>query len=107
MLDGTHVKAYRVASDPPIFSLTVQDQIKTGLPAGHTVASADGYWAFLKPLTVGYHDIYFHGECSGGTRNSSASYEITIFNDNTLIFRILSVMPIFIRDVLFIDLVSE
>jgi hypothetical protein len=32
----------------------------------------------LKPLFQGKHHIYFHGACSGGTRNASAEYHLVV-----------------------------
>lgn len=75
-IDERPVPAYRVGSDPEIFNITIKEENKLGLPVGLNRACADGYWIFLKPLPRGEHDLYFHGSCSGGIRNATASYKI-------------------------------
>jgi hypothetical protein len=77
-IDGQVVPIYRIASDPPIFSLNINHDNCIGVSGGTTEAAADGYWVFLKPLFQGKHHIYFHGACSGGTRNASAEYHLVV-----------------------------
>ena len=31
------------------------------VPGGNYIATADGYWALLKPLSVGNHDLHIKG----------------------------------------------
>ena len=76
-VDGQKVPIFRVKSEPRIFSLMVREENKLGIPVGNNMASADGYWVFIKSLNEGQHEIYFHGACSGGIRNASAQYRIT------------------------------
>lgn len=46
------------------------------IKAGHTMASSDGFWVFLKPLSVGKHTIHFRGvEPNFKTR---VTYNVTI-----------------------------
>jgi hypothetical protein len=76
--DGNNVGICRVQSDPSTFPLIIHTENSLGVSGGHTIAAADGYWVFLRPMPTGKHDIYFHGACSGGIRNSSAKYEIIV-----------------------------
>ena len=77
-IDGYQVPIYRVNSDPCLFHLRVAEKNRLGISVGTTDASADGYWVFVKSLNIGQHDIHFHGACSGGIRNASARYKITV-----------------------------
>ena len=77
-IDGQMVPIYRIQSDPPIFSLSINDDNCIGVSGGITKAAADGYWVFLRPLSMGQHHIYFHGACAGGIRNASADYHLTV-----------------------------
>jgi hypothetical protein len=78
MIDGENIPTYRVQSSPSVFSLDVSNDNWLGISPGLIKAAADGYWVFLKPLDAGRHEIYFHGSCSGGTRNSTARYFLNI-----------------------------
>lgn len=78
IVDGNIVPSHRVQGEPSIFSLKVKEENKLDIPVGINQAAADGYWVFLKPLAKGEHEIYFHGACSGGIRNATANYQITI-----------------------------
>jgi hypothetical protein len=77
-IDGAITNVYRIKSDPLVFPLTLGVDNPLGLPTGTINVAADGYWVFLKPLNCGEHQIYFHGACSGGTRNSKAEYNLRI-----------------------------
>jgi hypothetical protein len=77
-VDGTMIPIYRVPAEPQTFYLKVKEDNKMDIPIGISKAAADGYWVFLKPLAKGEHEIYFHGACSGGIRNATANYQITI-----------------------------
>lgn len=77
LLDGREVSIFRVKSEPQVFHLMVREENELGIPVGTSIAAADGYWVFIKSLNVGEHEIYFHGACSGGTRNASAQYQVT------------------------------
>lgn len=77
-IDEWAIPAYRVASDPLIFHIYIREENKLGLPVGMNRASADGYWIFLRSLPPGEHKLYFHGSCSGGIRNATASYRLFI-----------------------------
>jgi len=76
MVDGQEVPIFRIKSEPRIFNLIVREENKFDIPVGTTMASADGYWVFIKSLNIGQHEVYFHGACSGGLRNASAQYQI-------------------------------
>jgi len=78
IIDGKNVPTYRVQSSPRVFYLTASNDNWLGITPGVVSAAADGYWVFLKPLEVGRHEIFFHGSCSGGTRNSTARYFLNV-----------------------------
>jgi hypothetical protein len=78
IIDGELLPVYRIQADPPTFVLRIVEGLDADLPGGAIEAAADGYWIFLKPLSVGKHNIYFHGACSGGTRNSRAEYTVLV-----------------------------
>jgi hypothetical protein len=78
-LDGVQMSVQRVRSNPTIFDLYITRDNVFGLQCGgHTRASADGFWVFLKPLEKGQHYIKFSGSCSGGIRKSGAEYHISV-----------------------------
>jgi hypothetical protein len=78
-LDGKIIPVQRVRSDPEIFDIHIDsDNIFDIQNGGNTVASADGYWAFLKPLEKGEHTLDFHGSCSSGIRFSGSKYVLTV-----------------------------
>ena len=63
-IDGNYIeelKRYRVGSD--FYDLIFPDDNVYDLVPGLTRSVCNGYWIFLKPLPVGKHNIYFHGEC--------------------------------------------
>jgi hypothetical protein len=78
IIDGESAPVYRIQSDPPTFVLRIVEGLDIDMPGGSIEAAADGYWVFLKPLCIGKHQIYFHGACSGGTRNSRAEYNVIV-----------------------------
>jgi hypothetical protein len=78
LVDGQSIPTYRVQSSPKVFYLDACKDNWLGITPGLIKAAADGYWVFLKPLDIGEHDIYFHGSCSGGLRNSTARYILTV-----------------------------
>ena len=76
-LDGTSLDIKRVESDPVTFELEICKDNAFGLDIyGKTIAAADGYWVFLKPLTKGEHYITFRGSCEKGRLNCGAEYDI-------------------------------
>jgi hypothetical protein len=87
-VDEQNVPTYRVKSDPLIFPITIAEDLPHGVngedsggylgPGGKTEASADGYWAFLRPLSKGEHSLHLHGSCAAGARRTEAYYNITI-----------------------------
>jgi len=77
-VDNVDIPIYRIQSVPAIFPLVVNNENCIGIKGGLTMVAADGYWVFLKPLPLGNHEIYFHGSCSGGVRNSTARYYLLI-----------------------------
>jgi hypothetical protein len=55
-----NLQKYRVQSH--LFSFIILPDDPAGVPAGTTVGISDGYWVFLKPLSIGQHIIHFTGE---------------------------------------------
>jgi hypothetical protein len=79
VVDGRKVPIYRVRSDPPMFPLKLPvNNLFEVTGEVTTIATSDGYWVFLKPLSPGDHDLFFAGSCSLGTRNVKATYNLTI-----------------------------
>jgi hypothetical protein len=84
IIDGINIPTYRIQSSPKVFCLNVSNDNWLGIVPGKIKTAADGYWVFLKPLDIGRHEIFFHGSCSGGTRNSTARYFLNIVdNENS------------------------
>lgn len=77
-IDGVSIPTYRVQSSPKVFPLDVCNDNWLGISSGVIKAAADGYWVFFRPLEPGRHEIFFHGSCSGGIRNSTAKYYLNI-----------------------------
>jgi hypothetical protein len=79
IIDGQRIPIYRVRSDPSMFPLTMPVDNPFHAPGGRTEqATSDGYWVFLKPLDPGEHYLHFAGSCSAGSRNVTASYNLTV-----------------------------
>jgi hypothetical protein len=55
-----NLEQYRVQSE--VFELTFPESNVYGVRAGLTRSVCDGYWLFIKPLSLGRHKIYFKGE---------------------------------------------
>jgi len=79
-INGEEIPVQRVKAEPQIFKLDLAEDNIFDIAKGLTYACADGYWVFLKPLSIGSHEIRFHGSCSGGTRKSGAKYKIYVKN---------------------------
>lgn len=79
IVDGIPIPAQRVISDPKIFDVELSEDNVYGVKGGgKTLAAADGYWVFLKPLSKGDHRITFRGSCEYGRLNSGAQYELKV-----------------------------
>jgi hypothetical protein len=64
-LDGVSwpdLKKYRVHSE--VFDLIFPSDNVYDVVPGSTRSVTDGYWMFLRPLTIGKHEIFFSGEAS-------------------------------------------
>jgi hypothetical protein len=78
-INGIGLDPVRVPSNPRIFRITISDDNAFGITnPGSTDATADGYWAFLKPLPRGNYNIHFEGSCEKGMLNSGAAYQLKI-----------------------------
>jgi hypothetical protein len=82
VVDMETIPTFRIQSDPASFTLSIESDNGLGVPAGVTNIAADGYWVFLKPLSVGKHEIYFHGSCAAGTRCTAVNYHIEVIKEN-------------------------
>lgn len=63
VVDGkrlSNLREYRVLSE--FFDLTFPENNVYDVNLGITRAVCDGYWAFLRPLPVGSHEIYFSAQ---------------------------------------------
>ncbi|CAN5594151.1 hypothetical protein BH18THE1_BH18THE1_04600 [soil metagenome] len=79
LVDGIIIPGMRVPSDPKVFDIFINRENILGIPnGGTTVASADGYWVFLRALEMGDHIIEFHGSCSSGTNKSGSKYILSV-----------------------------
>lgn len=80
IIDGNMVPVQHIPSDPEIFQIQINSENIFGIPkGGSTIASADGYWVFLKPLELGEHVIKFYGSCSAGARFSGSKYVLNVY----------------------------
>jgi hypothetical protein len=78
-VDGRRIPTERISSDPLIFEVSkVEDNLFDIEGGGLTYASADGYWALLKPLAKCEHTITFQGSCENGKLHSGAIYNIDV-----------------------------
>ena len=78
-LNGERMPIERVKSDPLAFSLTISKDNAIGIKdGGSTIAAADGYWVFLKPLPKGEYILRFAGSCENGKLNSGANYYLRV-----------------------------
>jgi hypothetical protein len=79
IVDGKLVLVERVRSDPMVFDVRLDNNNAFDIRGGgSTVASADGYWVFLKPLSDGEHSIEFRGSCENGRLHTGAKYQLQI-----------------------------
>ncbi len=81
LLDGTPIPVQRVKSDPTIFEVTINDNNVYNIRSGRTVAYGEGYWVFLKPLSLGDHMLYFRGSCENGRLKSGAQYSLKVHGE--------------------------
>jgi hypothetical protein len=69
----------RISSDPKIIKMTIfKDNAFNIKNSGITDAAANGYWAFIKPLSKGNYKIHFEGSCESGRLSAGASYDLDI-----------------------------
>lgn len=77
-VNGKGISAQRIKSDPLIFELRINEDNPINVTGGTVHASADGFWVFLRPLSIGEHTISFRGSCEFGKLNSGANYRLEI-----------------------------
>ena len=59
-LDAQRIESQRVLT--PVFDLVFPENNVYDVRAGKTRSVCDGYWIFLKRLSIGQHSIEFTGE---------------------------------------------
>ena len=86
-VDDIEIGTYRIMSDPIVFPIKLAKDIPHGQHSAYmkklegdvdTNAVAEGYWAFIKPLLSGQHNLHLKGSCGGGIRKTEAFYKILI-----------------------------
>ncbi len=89
-VDDTKIDTFRIMSDPITFPLKVPKDIPHGkhtklmkkmLKDEDTKAVAEGYWAFLKPLSPGLYDLHLKGSSKEGNIGNEVFYKINVSND--------------------------
>ena len=84
-VNGIPIPPQRVKSDPLIFGLRLdEDNVISVKGGGTTSASADGYWVFLRPLTIGKYTVSFEGSCKYGKIKSGATYVIEVTEEGSV-----------------------
>jgi hypothetical protein len=83
MLNDMSIDVQRVKSDPEIFEANLDDDNIFNVKGGNTIACADGYWVFLKPLPQGEYELSFRGSCENGILCSGANYRLKIQNNQS------------------------
>jgi hypothetical protein len=79
-INGIRIESERIPSNPRIFSVSICNNNAFGIEnIGSCDATADGYWAFLKPLPKGNYSIHFEGSCENGRLKAGAFYELEIY----------------------------
>jgi hypothetical protein len=70
------VSSYRIRS--PLFSIDLQEDNVLGVNPGRTKMISDGFWIFLKPLSIGKHQVTSLGSCRSGKIRIGATYKIDV-----------------------------
>ena len=77
-VNGKSIPPLRIKSNPTIFEVDIHPDFDKKHRGGHTRASSDGYWVFLKPLSKGKYEIRFEGLYEYGKLKSGAIYNILV-----------------------------
>jgi hypothetical protein len=72
----TDLSLYRIHS--PLFSIHLQDNNVLGLQPCSTKMISDGFWVFLRPLTIGRHQIRSFGSCRSGKIRIGVTYNLYV-----------------------------
>jgi hypothetical protein len=79
LVDEKEMVAQRIKSDPVGFEVNINRDNPYGVQGGgKTIAAADGYWVFLKPLSMGMHHVFFQASCEKGRLNTGADYQLLV-----------------------------
>ena len=79
VIDGKlveNISDYRVHAPP--FDISFPPNNILDLDPGLTRSVSDGYWIFLKPLPVGFHEIHTVGACSSGKTRVDCTFHLEI-----------------------------
>ena len=71
-----HPQFNRVASPP--FDIVLPHDNVCGAEAGLTRAAGDGYWVFLKPVSIGKYEIKIAGSCLSGKIQIGANINLIV-----------------------------
>jgi hypothetical protein len=64
--------------ESPPFELDLPEENVVGVGPGKTKSASDGYWVFLRPLSVGKHEIHSFSSCRIGTQWIETRYHLTV-----------------------------
>ena len=67
---------YRVRS--PLFPIHLRDNNVLGLEPCFTKMASDGFWVFLRPLTIGKHHLRTFGSCRSGKIQIGVRYSLHV-----------------------------
>jgi hypothetical protein len=67
---------YRIRS--PLFSIQLRDNNVLGLEPCLTKMISDGFWVFLRPLTIGRHHVRAFGSCRSGKIQIGVTYNLFV-----------------------------
>lgn len=85
LLNDRYIPSQRVKSDPLIFKVNLNGDNVYNVNGGDTIACADGYWIFLKPLPPGEYLLSFRGSCENGRLSSGADYRLKIQSNESVV----------------------
>ena len=83
-IDGESIKPERIVSDPQFFPMKLRNDLTENKKGGPTMVTSDGYWVFLKSLSLGDHIISFDASCQFGKLSAGATYKLSVTPKNKL-----------------------
>ena len=79
LVDDEEIPPQRARSDPEFFEISIRSDMSENRRGGSTLMTTDGYWIFLKPLSIGAHHIEFEGSYQYGKLYSGATYDLSVY----------------------------